>query len=76
MAQLTSLELAMNAISDAGAASLTPSLALMARLTSLDLSYNSIFAAGEASLPRFATIVDAGALQRAAALALQAAPPA
>jgi hypothetical protein len=40
MAQLTSLDLLRNAIGEAGAASLAPSLALMARLTSLDLDGN------------------------------------
>jgi hypothetical protein len=38
MAQLTSLNLEGNAIGDAGAASLAPSLAPMAQLTSLHLS--------------------------------------
>jgi Ran GTPase-activating protein (RanGAP) involved in mRNA processing and transport len=50
MAQLTSLDLSLNDIGDAGAASLAPSLAPMAQLTSLKLGYNAIGDAGAASL--------------------------
>ena len=50
MAQLTSLDLGDNAISDAGAAALAPSLALMAQLTSLNLRHNEI-SESAASLP-------------------------
>jgi hypothetical protein len=50
MAQLTSLDLMRNALGDAGAASLAPSLALMARLTLLSLQYNSLGDVGAALL--------------------------
>jgi hypothetical protein len=58
MAQLTSLHLNGNALGDAGAASLAPSLARMTLLMSLqvDLRNNLIGAAGAALLPRFARI--------------------
>jgi hypothetical protein len=52
MTQLMELGLGGNAIGDAGAASLAPSLARMTQLTSLDLSINAIGAAGAALLPR------------------------
>ena len=55
-AQLTSLDLMRNALGDAGAASLAPSLALMAQLTSLNLEFNAIGDAGAAWLPRFARL--------------------
>jgi hypothetical protein len=50
MAQLTSLDLWGNAIGDAGAASLAPSLATMAQLTSLNLGDNTIGDTGLAAL--------------------------
>ena len=52
MARLTLLDLSWNAIGDAGAALLAPSLAPIAQLMSLELQGNSIGAAGAALLPR------------------------
>jgi hypothetical protein len=50
MTQLTSLNLSLNDLGAAGAASLAPALSMMTQMTSLDLSRNHFGAAEAASL--------------------------